>query len=142
MEDKGQISVEYLLTVVVFLLILSLVTLPMVGRSINDTMDISNSADVEKSLNSIANAVNIVYANGPGAKRTISVYMPSTQILTFNSTNKEISTIVPLNRPFEGGDKTITATVHHNVTISPASFNKGWHTVTVEWTTDNITISH
>ena len=66
MENKGQVSAEYLLTVVVILIILASVSIPLVGKSVNDTMDISKSADVDNAVNSIANAVNLVYANAKG----------------------------------------------------------------------------
>lgn len=126
MENKGQISAEYLLTVVVILIIIATVSIPLVGKSVNDTMDISQSADVEKTVNSIANAVNLVYANGPGAKRTISVYMPITLSLTTDGSNIRMS--VPLNA---NGPKIIEAKINHPVVISPSDFSKGWHNVTV-----------
>lgn len=145
MENKGQVSAEYLLTVVVILIILASVSIPLVGKSVNDTMDISKSADVDNAVNSIANAVNLVYANGPGAKRTISVYMPITQTLTVNGGNLQMN--VPLNTPLNGeSSKNITANINYNVTINNPTFSKGWHTVTVTWPTTGdhspITISH
>jgi len=141
MENKGQISAEYLLTVVVILIILATVSIPLVGSSINNTMDISNSADVEKAVNSIANAVNIVYSNGPGAKRTISVYVPSNLTLTWDGTGIQMS--VPLNN---GTTKTIKADTNHKVLIKPPSyFDKGWHNVNVTWSladNNSIVIEH
>lgn len=141
MENKGQISAEYLLTVVVILVIIATVSIPLVGKSVNDTMDISQSADVENTVNSIANAVNIVYANGPGSKRTISVYMPITLSLTTDGSTIQMS--IPLNT---NGPKLISAKINHNVTIPSPSFAKGWHNVTVTWpvadTTTNIKIDH
>ncbi|HHY00882.1 MAG TPA: hypothetical protein GX531_05870 [Methanothermobacter sp.] len=145
MENKGQISAEYLLTVVVILIILASVSIPLVGKSVNDTMDISESADVDNAVNSIANAVNLVYANGPGAKRTISIYMPISQTLTVEGGNLQMN--VPLNTPLNGeSSKSITANINYNVTINNPTFSKGWHTVTVTWPTAGdyspITISH
>lgn len=141
MENKGQISAEYLLTVVVILVIIATVSIPLVGKSVNDTMDISQSADVENTVNSIANAVNIVYANGPGSKRTISVYMPITLSLTTDGSTIQMS--VPLNT---NGPKLIEAKINHNVSIPSPSFEKGWHNVTVTWpvadTTTPINIEH
>jgi uncharacterized protein (UPF0333 family) len=146
MENKGQISAEYLLTVVVILIILASVSIPLVGKSVDDTMDISQSADVDNAVNSIANAVNLVYANGPGAKRTISIYMPISQTLTAEGGNLQMN--VPLKTPLNGeSSKKIAANINYNVTINNPTFSKGWHTVTVTWpiTAEDyppITISH
>ncbi|MCC7551043.1 MAG: class III signal peptide-containing protein, partial [Methanobacterium sp.] len=68
MENKGQASAEYLLLIVVILIIMATVTLPMVGSSVNSTMDISRTSDTKNAVQTIANAVDLVYANGPGAK--------------------------------------------------------------------------
>ena len=76
MDDIGQISVEYLLLIVVVLIIISSVTIPLIGKSVDASNDVSNVADAKNAVNEIANAVNIIYANGPGAKRTLDVYIP------------------------------------------------------------------
>ena len=45
MDVKGQASAEYLLLMLVFLIILGGVTLPLVGKSIKDSMDVSHTSD-------------------------------------------------------------------------------------------------
>ncbi len=74
MDVKGQASVEYLLLALVFLIIIGSVTVPLVGKAIDSSLDVSHSSDASAAINSIANAVGVVYSNGPGAKRTINVY--------------------------------------------------------------------
>lgn len=129
MENKGQASAEYLLIVVVILIIISAVTIPLVGNSISSTMDISKSSDTKNAIESIANAVNLVYANGPGARRTVSIYIPLNMNLTGNNT-PVIGMIVPLSG---NSTKSISAATHFNVTFSDANFSKNWHKVTVNW---------
>ena len=75
MDVKGQISVEYLMIALVFLIIMTTVTVPLIGKSINASMDVSDTSDVSNAVNSIADAVGIVYANGPGSKRTVNVLL-------------------------------------------------------------------
>ncbi|HII83915.1 MAG TPA: class III signal peptide-containing protein, partial [Methanobacterium subterraneum] len=65
MENKGQASAEYLLLIVVIIIIMAAVTIPLVSNSVNSTMDVSRASDTKNAIQSIANAVNLVYANGP-----------------------------------------------------------------------------
>ena len=46
-------------------------------------MDISDTSDVNAAINTITNAVGVVYANGPGAKRTVNVYFPIAGTLNY-----------------------------------------------------------
>ncbi|BDZ71197.1 hypothetical protein [Methanobacterium petrolearium] len=92
-------------------------------------MDISKTSDTKNAIQNIANAVNLVYANGPGAKRTISVYIPSTMNL-IGDNSQVIGMYVPLSGTTT---KFISATTNYNVTFSNATFTKGWHQVTIYW---------
>src|SRR5665811_1784019 len=108
MDIKGQASAEYLLLALVFLIIVGSVTVPLIGKSIDSSLDVSDTSDVSASINSITNAVGIVYANGPGAKRTINVYFPASgqlknvgntlqmPVTLSNGTNKIIDSNVPI----------------------------------------------
>ena len=109
MDVKGQASVEYLLLALVFLIILGSVTVPLVGNAIGNSTDVSHASDASAAINSIANAVGIVYSNGPGAKRTINVYFSRGGQLTYNS--GAIQMLVSLN-------STINKTVDANVPIA------------------------
>ncbi len=71
MDNRGQISAEYLLLMVIIILILSSVTIPLASKSIDASNDVSEASDAKVAVESIANAANVVYANGPGSKRTI-----------------------------------------------------------------------
>lgn len=132
MDSKGQISAEYLLLIAVVLVIISAVTIPLIDKSISASNDVSNVADAKKTVTEIANAVNIVYANGPGAKRTLSIYstqnmalQASTGVITLNSTPK------PVN-----------STVSFPVTIVGGTLTKNtWYTSTVKWTPGSSTIT-
>ena len=127
MENKGQASAEYLLLIVVILVILSAITVPLVSNSVSSTMDVSRTSDTKNAVQTIANAVNLVYANGPGARRTVSVYVPLTMNLT--SSGSKISMSVPLTN----STKSVSASTNYNVTISNPTFTKNWHEVTVNW---------
>ncbi|WP_321421494.1 class III signal peptide-containing protein [uncultured Methanobacterium sp.] len=129
MENKGQVSAEYLLLLVVILIIMAAVTIPLVAKSVNATMDVSTSSDTKNAVQSIANAVNLVYANGPGAKRTISIYMPQTMNLTYDSGSNTINQMLVLSSQ----NKPINASVDYAVNFTNPTPSKGWHQAQVEW---------
>lgn len=136
MENKGQVSAEYLLLLVVILIIMAAVTIPLVATSVNATMDVSTSSDTKNAVQSIANAANLVYANGPGAKRTLSIYMPQTMNLIYDSNSKTINQTLTLSSQ----TKNISASVDYAVNFTNPNPSKGWHETQISWPT-NVTNS-
>jgi uncharacterized protein (UPF0333 family) len=131
MENKGQASVEYLLLLVVILIIMAAVTIPLVGSSVDATMDVSTSSDTKNAIQSIANAVNIVYANGPGAKRTIDIYMPQNGNISVDNGAKVIYQTLALSSQ----TKNISASIDYTTVVMNPSpvLSKGWHQTQIEW---------
>ena len=133
MDAKGQLSAEYLLLSLVFLIIIGSVPIPLITNSISDSLDVSDTSQVSASINSITNAVGVVYANGPGSKRTINVFFPSTGTLAYNAANSTIYMNVGL---LSQNNKTIDANVPIAVNINNLTskgVSKGNYNVTVTW---------
>ena len=130
MDVKGQVSAEYLLLALVFLIIIGSVTVPLIGSSISSSLDISHSSDVSAAINSITNAVGVVYANGPGAKRTVNVYFPISGSLTYASNTIQMT--VPQQ---SGGNKVISSNVPIQVNINGGSVVQGNYNAEVKWET-------
>ncbi len=147
MENKGQASAEYLLLLVVLLIILASVTIPLVANSVNASMDVSKSSDTKNALQSIANAVNIVYANGPGSKRTIDIYMSQNGNISVNNNQpRSIYQLVALSG--SQPPKNITANIDASIIILNPSpqLTAGWHKTQIEWpingsSNSNITVT-
>jgi uncharacterized protein (UPF0333 family) len=133
MDVKGQASVEYLLLALVFLIIIGSVTVPLITQGINDSLDVSHSSDASAAINSIANAVGVVYSNGPGAVRTINVYFSKTNT-TLSYANSTI--LMPVSQYMGNGTKIIDANVPINVTFNNGAsvniVNKTYN-ATVTW---------
>ena len=132
MDVKGQASVEYLLITLVFLIIIGSITVPLISQAVGDSLDVSHSSDASASLNSIANAVGVVYANGPGSTRNITVYFSNTGTLSYVSNTIQM----PVN--VTGGNKLISANVPTNITFNQAPMNivaKNNYNVEVYWPT-------
>ena len=143
MDVKGQASVEYLLLALVFLIIIGSVTVPLITQGINDSLDVSHSSDASAAINSIANAVGVVYSNGPGSKRTINVYFSSGGSIDYSISNKTI--FMPVNMNTGNSSKVIDANVPIAVSFSPSDpftfGNKTNYNATVTWPIGTNTIN-
>ena len=129
MDVKGQVSVEYLLVILVVLLVFGMMLTKVVGPSIEASSDISKASDAKAAVDTIANAADLVYANGPGAKRTLSVYIP--KHTAFTTGTDGISMTVLLS---DKTNKVITRDTDSQLsTQNLNSVSDGWHTVVVEW---------
>jgi len=132
LDNKGQLSAEYLLlfcaVMVVFLFMITNFIGPTVDAS-NNVTAVSNTKIV---VESIADAINVVYANGPGAKRTLNVNVPNNMVLTFNTTTGMLSTNVNLSSATVTNIKTVSAPLNYNGNIN-VTLNKGFHTVQIYW---------
>jgi uncharacterized protein (UPF0333 family) len=135
MDVKGQASVEYLLLTLVFLIIISTVTIPLlITPAITDSLDVSHSSDASAAINSIANAVGVVSANGPGSVRTINVYFSSGGIMDYNSINGTIEMPVALNSTSKVIDASVPNSINFNSNLTSVNINnKTNYVVTVKW---------
>jgi uncharacterized protein (UPF0333 family) len=141
MDVKGQASVEYLLLALVFLIIIGTVSVPLIGNTIINSEDVSHSSDASAAINSIANAVGVVYSNGPGAVRTINVYFSRGGTLDYNSANSTIE--MPVNLTSTGTNKVIDANVPIAVSFNPSAKvnNLTNYNATVTWPVSTNTIN-
>lgn len=127
MDKRGQLSVEYLLLVLIILIILGTVTIPLIGNSIDASMDVSMVSDAKTAVESISSAADIVYSNGPGSRRTMDIYIP--QGTNLNTANN----IVGMNITYSQGTKFVNSTVNYRLNNATTAVSKGWYRVTVNW---------
>ncbi len=143
MDVKGQVSVEYLLLSLVFLIIIGSVTVPLITQGVNDSLDVTHSSDASAAINSLANAIGVVYSNGPGSVRTINIYFSNTGPLSYNAANGTVQMVVPLI--IGAGSKVIDANVPIPVTFNGVNnfnvVNKTNYNATVTWPTGTNTIN-
>jgi len=140
MDSRGQASAEYIFLILIFLIVLTTVTVPFAGNAISSSQNVSVTSDAQTALSSIVNAVNVVYANGPGAKRTLSLYFPQGSNLGYSSN------VLSLNLQGVGysngsSKSNVNATVPYPITVSGGTVTKGWHKVSVSWGVGNSSIT-
>ncbi len=144
MDSRGQASAEYIFLILIFLIVLTTVTVPFAGDAISSSQNVSVTSDAKTALSTIVNAVNVVYSNGPGAKRTVNVYIPQNTQLVYDDKVLSLGlTDIPVNASNPGVSKeNVNLAVPYDVEVAPSgSVTKGWHNVTITWGVGNSSIT-
>ncbi|MDR2623354.1 MAG: hypothetical protein LBC39_02105 [Methanobrevibacter sp.] len=129
-DSKGQLSLEYLLIVLIGILVLIAITLPTLEFGIDNSMDMINILKIKSESVKITEAMNNIYYNGVGSKRTITVDIPKDTILHFNSKNAYFDYLLS-----DGDIKRVYLNCDHDLT-NTVLLSKGVNKIVVEWSID------
>ena len=127
-EDKGQVSLEYMLIFAVSIIILIALTLPLVEFGLEKTLDVSNSLNDKSELSKLSSAVSQVYGEGQGSKQT--VYLNLNDPINVKISNSYISAKYVMK-----DGKTKDFKLNHNSNLDSGSLflDKGENKIIVEW---------
>ena len=131
-EDKGQVSVEFMLIFAISLIILIVFTLPLADSAIGNTLDVANTLKVKSDMYEISSAVSQVYAEGQGSKRSVIIFSDSNIRITADK--KCLSADLRLN---DDSHKLIKSGHNSNLGNSLINIKKGKNIVVVEWPAGN-----
>ena len=95
LDNKGQVSLEYLLIFAISLILLIAFTLPVANFGLEKTLDVSNALDTKAELSKLSNAISQVYGEGQGAKQTI--FLTVNEPINVKISNSYISASIKLN---------------------------------------------
>lgn len=127
-DNRGQVSLEYLIIFAVSLIILIAFTMPLLNESMSNTFDVTNSLDVKSDLSKISQAIMKVYGSGEGSKQTVTVDAKKESRIDVSSS--QISSKVKLN---DKQSKVIKLNVKSNIKAGSIKLDKGKNTFVVEW---------
>lgn len=127
-DDKGQISMEYLLIFTISLIILLVFTLPLVEYTIQSGLDVSDSLKVKSDLQKITSSVKQVYSEGQGSKQTVII--DSSRNINVKINKNRIYTDIKLS---DGKNKRISIDCASNLEYESLTLKKGVNTFVVEW---------
>ena len=127
-EDKGQVSLEYLLIFAVSIILLIAFTLPLAEIGLEKTLDVSNTMNAKGELSKLSNAIGQVYGEGQGSKQTI--YMDLDKSINVKITNSYLSASYMMK-----DSKTKEFKLYHNSNLNSGSLflDKGENKIIVEW---------
>lgn len=127
-EDKGQVSLEYLLIFAVSIILLIAFTMPLAEMAIENTMDVSNSLNIKSELSKLSNAISLVYSEGQGSKQT--VYLTLDEPVNVGISNSYLSCNYKLN---DGKYKDFKLDFNSNLNKGSLFLDKGENKIIVEW---------
>lgn len=127
-EDKGQVSLEYLLIFAVSIILLIAFTMPLAEMAIENTMDVSNSLNIKSELSKLSNSISLVYSEGQGSKQT--VYLTLDEPVNVRISNSYLSCNYMLN---DGKYKEFKLDFNSNLNKGSLFLDKGENKIIVEW---------
>lgn len=128
MDNKGQVSLEYLLIFSLSLIVLIAFTLPLLHDSLDDVFDVSDSIKTKSDLSKIANAIKQVYGEGQGSKHT--VVLDIDKPVNINVADDYVSAKIKLK---SNQNKQVKINVKSNLKTNSFKLSKGEKAFIIEW---------
>lgn len=134
-DKKGQLSLEYVLSSMIVILIISLISVPILLTTMDYSNDIIDSINAKSELSKITDAIDFCYASGKGSKRIVYVDLNrNVDIRLYNDGNKGFASI-DLN--LSDNSKEITSSFDYNGLNENIHLSKGFNKITVIWDEDS-----
>ena len=128
LDNKGQVSLEYLLIFAISLILLIAFTLPIANFGLEKTLDVSDALDTKAELSKLSNAISQVYGEGQGAKQT--VFLTVNKPVNVKISNSYISASIKLN---DNSFKHFKLNHNSNLDSGSIFLDKGENKIIVEW---------
>ena len=133
-DNKGQLSLEYILSSMIVILIISLISVPLLLAAIDYSNDIIDSINSKNELSKITDAIDFCYSSGKGSKRIVYVdFNQDVNIKLYNDGEKGLASInLDLSDNLEEIiDSFSCPFLNENIHVS-----KGFNKIIVKWDDD------
>lgn len=131
-DNKGQLSLEYILSAMIVILIISLLSVPVLSLTMDYSNDIIDSINAKNELSKITDAIDFCYNSGKGSKRVVLIDFNRDVSIRFS--NNAAGGIAYLNLNLsDGKSKEIISNFDYTDLNTNIQFSKGFNKVLVEW---------
>ena len=89
-KQKGQISIEYIIFIAIFLMFFQAVLYPSAIFAENIINDVSSLTQANQSIESLSNSIESLANSSGYGKRTMFFYLPDNTSMSFNTITKSI----------------------------------------------------
>ncbi|MDR1819483.1 MAG: class III signal peptide-containing protein [Methanobrevibacter sp.] len=131
-DNKGQLSVEYLLIFLISILILIAITLPTLEFGISNSLDMMNIIKTKSEIVKITEAINTIYSNCIGSKKTVIIDIPKDTTLYFSFKSVYFDYLLS-----DGNMKRIYLNCDYPDLTNTITLSKGINKINVEWSVNN-----
>ena len=134
-DNKGQLSLEYILSSMIVILIISLISVPILLTAIDYSNDIIDSINSKNELNKITDAIDFCYSSGKGSKRMVYVeFNKDINLRLYNDGNKGLASI-DLN--LSDNKKEMNSSFDYPNLNENIHLSKGFNKIIVQWNEDS-----
>ena len=135
MDIKGQLSLEYVLSSMIVILIISLISVPILLTAMDYSNDIIDSINAKSELSKITDAIDFCYASGKGSKRIVYVDFNRNVDMRFYNDGKRGFASINLN--LSDNAKEIISSFDYNGLNENIHLSKGFNKISVKWDEDS-----
>ena len=128
MDNRGQVSLEYLLIFAISMILLIAFTLPLTDFTIQTTLDVSDSLDTKSDLSKLSQAIQTVYGQGQGSRQIVNIISQAPSKI--DVTDSHVSCNLKLK---DGSRKLVKVTSKSNLAKTTIPISEGTNTIVVEW---------
>lgn len=128
MDNRGQVSLEYLLIFAISMILLIAFTLPLTDFTLQTTLDVSDSLDMKSDLSKLSQAIQTVYGQGQGSRQIVNIVSPAPSKI--DVTDSHVSCNLKLK---DGSKKLVKVTSKSNLAKTTIPISEGTNTIVVEW---------
>lgn len=133
--NKGQLSLEYILSSMIVILIISLISIPILLTAMDYSNDIIDSINSKSELSKITDAIDFCYASGKGSKRVVLVdFNRNVDIRIYNDGKNGLASI---NLNLSDNSQEITSYFDYNGLNENIHLSKGFNRIAVKWDEDS-----
>ena len=128
MDNRGQVSLEYLLIFAISMILMIAFTLPLTDFTIQTTLDVSDSIDMKSDLSKLSQAIQTVYGQGQGSRQIVNIISQAPSKI--DVTDSHVSCNLKLK---DGSRKLVKVTSKSNLAKTTIPISEGTNTIVVEW---------
>ena len=135
LDNKGQLSLEYVLSSMIVILIITLISVPILLAAMDYSNDIIDAINAKSELSKITDAIDFCYASGKGSKRIVYVdFNKNVDMKLYNDGNKGLASI---NLNLSDNSKEIRSSFDYNALNDNIHLSKGFNKIAVKWDEDS-----
>ena len=135
LDDKGQLSLEYVLSTMIVILIIGLISVPILLTAIDYSDDIIDSINSKAELSKITGAIDYCYASGEGSKRI--VYVDLNNDINLRLSNNGNTGIASIHLGLSSDSIEITDSFDYPNLNENIPLSRGFNKIVVEWKEDS-----
>ena len=133
-DNKGQLSLEYILSSMIVILMISLISVPILLAAIDYSNDIIDSINSKNELSKITDAIDFCYSSGKGSKRI--VYVDFNQDVNMKLYNDGENGLASINLNLSDNTKEISNSFNCPFLNENIHLSKGFNKIMVKWDED------